>query len=732
MKPLSLLLALTLIPAAFAAPREAPAPTGLMMELLAMPERVAIRDPQPEFSWIVNSDHKDDLQTAYQIRAAATRGELGKASAVWDSGRVASDRSVAVSYAGKPLASQREYWWQVRTWTRGGGESAWSAPQRFRTGALRQPGVPAASSEERHTIERYAPEQTAVAPVTVSEVEKGHFFLDFGRDAYAGLRLTITSPGDGEKVVVHMGEALEGPRRVNRKPGGSIRYYRVEIPLRAGRQTYDVPLQERDRRRLPPAIGAAMPFRYVEVEGCPGPLTRDDARQLAVHYPFDERAASFTSSDPQLNAVWELCRYSMKATSPFGVYVDGDRERLPYEADAYINQLGHYATDREFTLARYSQEHLILQPTWPTEWILHSVLMAWTDYLYTGDSKSLAEFYPDLKAKTLRALARRDGLISTVEPPVPKEVLQSIHFDKPIRDIVDWPMGERDGYEMRPVNTVVNAFHQRSLALMAQIAAAMNHREDAEAFRTAAEQVRSAINGRLFNRETGLYLDGEGSAHSSLHANMFPLAFGIVPGSDVPKVAAFVRSKGMGCSVYGAQYLMEALYAAGEAEHARQLITAPGDRSWRHMVEDVGTTISLEAWDNRFKPNQDWNHAWGAAPANLIPRFLMGVEPLEPGFRTVRIRPQPGGLKRASLDLPTIRGPIHVDFRDASGRFTLNVELPVNMRSEVHLPRLGSDDSAVIVDGKARPGRIAGEFVVIGDVGSGGHNFVRAAGKGGS
>ena len=26
----------------------------------------------------------------------------------------------------------------------------------------------------------------------------------------------------------------------------------------------------------------------------------------------------------------------------------------------------------------------------------------------------------------------------------------------------------------------------------------------------------------------------------------------------------------------------------------------------------VGSTITLEAWDNKFKPNQDWNHAWGA------------------------------------------------------------------------------------------------------------------------
>jgi alpha-L-rhamnosidase len=186
----------------------------------------------------------------------------------------------------------------------------------------------------------------------------------------------------------------------------------------------------------------------------------------------------------------------------------------------------------------------------------------------------------------------------------------------------------------------------------------------------------------------------------------------------------------MGCSVYGAQYLLEALYQAGEAEHARRLITAPGDRSWRHMVEDVGTSITLEAWDNRYKPNQDWNHAWGAAPANLIPRYLMGVEPLEPGFSRIRIRPQPGGLERASLDLPTIRGTVHVDFRALPERFTLTTALPANTRGEVYLPRLGSDDPTVTVDGRSRQGRMAGEFVVLERVGSGRHTFLRSPGKG--
>lgn len=41
-------------------------------------------------------------------------------------------------------------------------------------------------------------------------------------------------------------------------------------------------------------------------------------------------------------AIWEMCKHTMKATSFGRVFVDGDRERLPYEADAYINMLGWY------------------------------------------------------------------------------------------------------------------------------------------------------------------------------------------------------------------------------------------------------------------------------------------------------------------------------------------------------------------------------------------------------
>ncbi len=124
---------------------------------------------------------------------------------------------------------------------------------------------------------------------------------------------------------------------------------------------------------------------------------------------------------------------------------------------------------------------------------------------------------------------------------------------------------------------------------------------------------------------------------------MFPLAVGLAPPRYVGRMAAFLKTRGMACSVYGSQYLLDALYAAGEADSAHHLMTdRTTDRSWPHMIYDVGSTIALEAWDNRYKPNQDWNHAWGAAPANLILRGLMGVRPLRPGFAEARIAPNLG------------------------------------------------------------------------------------------
>ncbi len=599
-------------------------------------------------------------------------------------------------------------------------------------------------TEPRYTVRIKNLAQTEVLPIETRVAGDGALCLDFGKAAFGTLLVPSSNSLRPGPIVVHLGEKLSANGRIDRDPPGSVRYIRIEQEIGESQQAARIIIPPDERNtgpsaiKMPAEIGEVFPFRYAELEAAEG-IDAGAIRQICVHYPFDDNASAFDSSDSVLNAVWDLCKYSIKATTFCGVYVDGDRERIPYEADAYINQLGHYCVDSEYAMARYTHEYLIQNPTWPTEWHLHSVMMAWADYIYTGETKSLETFYAELCAKTLIELARKDGLISTESDLCTRELEERLHLHKPgsvftegLRDLVDWPpgsfteggTGERDNHEMLPVNTVVNAFHYHALILMSRIAQVLGHTEDHARFIVQAGLVKTSINSLLFDESQGCYIDGEGSHHGSLHSNMFMLAFDLVPDDRLGSVISFVKSRGMACSVYGAQYLLEALYLNEEDEYALELMTAKHDRSWWNMIQ-VGSTMTLEAWDLKYKNNLDWNHAWGAAPANIIPRFLLGVQPLEPGFGKVLIQPKPGTLTQAEGTIPTKRGPIKVSFENDQERpFELRIDIPAHVSAKVGLPQRDRQTTTLVVNGEIVEAERENGYLFIDNIGSGHHVLV--------
>ena len=229
---------------------------------------------------------------------------------------------------------------------------------------------------------------------------------------------------------------------------------------------------------------------------------------------------------------------------------------------------------------------------------------------------------------------------------------------------------------MRPINTVVNAFHYWSLDLFSQINRVLGRADDAAFCARRAKLVAGSMKRKLFDQKRGIFRDGEDTAHTALHATIFPVAFGLLPRGAEDTARRFIRRRGMACSVYGAQYLLEACYRLGMADHALALMTAEHDRGWLNMLQ-VGSTVTLEAWDWRYKNNLDWNHAWGAAPANIIQRFLVGVQPEKPGFETASVTPQPAGLAGFESKVPTIRGPVHVAYEKSKTRCKLAIEAPM-------------------------------------------------------
>ena len=695
------------------------APSGLMCEMLAYPGTTTIADSTPEFSWIMNSDISGDYQTAYQILVATDSALLDQDdSDMWNSGKVVADASINVPYAGAALSVNTSCFWKVRIWNMQNQVSEWSEIQEFHTG----------STFSSYSTARYKQVKSKISPVSVTTIEEGRYLIDFGKDAFGYVQWSIPnqvmrigtanetmikmnstqagSISDGT-VEFHFGEKLENGV-VDRTPGGTIRYYSATLSL-DGSSEYEIhPPGTTTGIKIPSEFGRIAPFRYLEVVNCPITVSASDVTQVSVHYPFDDNAASFVSDDTTLNDVWELCKYSIKPTSFCAVYVDGDRERKPYEADAYINQLCHYSVDREFSLARYSHEYLLSHSTWPTEWKQHSIMMAWADYMYTGNSESLAQNYNTLKnSKLLQQYGRTDGLLNT----------------SGLQDIVDWPTGERDGYVFKSVNTVVNAFYYHTLLIMQQIAEVLGKTSDAQQFAQDANQVYQSFQSVLYNSSTGLYIDGEGTTHSSLHANMFPLAFGLVPADKQDTVAQFVQSKGMACSVYGAQYLLESLFLVGWEQSAFDLMASSGSRSWVNMMRE-GSTITMEAWGISYKSNLDWNHAWGAAPANIIPRYIVGIRPLEPGFAKVLIHPQPASLNQFSASIPTIRGNINVEMSKLASECTFDIYIPANMTARFTIPKNCENFTTITLDGAYVASHAEDGLRYIDTIGSGHHLLI--------
>lgn len=651
--------------------------------------RVAeIHSRHPKFSWMIASDKKDTYQRKYRILMATSLSDLDADNgSSWDSGDVTDSNSVCVQYSGPELQPSTIYYWKVRIQDSKGRTYDYSDPKGFMT------AIELDDYTSVLPLEKFKQQ-----PVSMRKIGSS-LMADFGNDAFGQLFLKFNSfTGENDHVKLHLGEAIDDDGFVESDPSGCGRYSNYDVKLIKGYNRYMVEYPVNPKNTdpnvnggavpvlMPRHIGEVMPFRYVEIDDYRGPLLYSNISRHVVNYPFHDDASYFECDDTVLNQIWNLCKHTIKAASFAGTYVDGDRERITYEADTYIAQLSHFAVDYQYSIDRNTLERLMYHPTWPTEWILMTPMIAYNDYLYTGDISFLERYYEDLKLRTLwQYRDSDDGLLHSGNGLHDSHLLNNLHtHSQYIKDIVDWPYPEQDNYDIDDCNASTNAFYYQSLATFSKIADAVGNSHDARTFARLSREVRETIN-RDFIEEENLYSDNLVALHSSLHGNMYPMAFGMVPDSCWIPVTNFVIGKGMSCSVFGAQFLVDALYEFGYQDNAFDLLADTSTRSWYNMIR-MGSTMTTEAWNANIKDNMDWNHAWGTAPANLIVRRLMGIRPVAPGFSRVEVRPQISTLEYASVRTPTPRGPISVDIRTVKGKRRLQVSIPPNTTAEIYVP----------------------------------------------
>ncbi|MDO8186075.1 family 78 glycoside hydrolase catalytic domain [Conexibacter sp. JD483] len=536
---------------------------------------------------------------------------------------------------------------------------------------------------------------------SVRELEPGRFVVDFGRAWIGGIRLHVANGTAGSQVDVRLGEELnsDGTVRYAMRTGNT---YRDTWTLADGEQT----LQHWGYRV----------FRYVELTNLPAGFTIDDVKATALTTPFDRGESSFSSDDPALDQVWQFTKNSIEALD-FDAFMDSaTRERsAEYGGDTYINLMAEHALSSDRALARWSTEYTAFRPSWPSEWRYATILAAWEDWQQTGDTTSLARQYDALRAFLPTAYVTSDGLLKK-----PTSV-------SGVDDLVDWPAGERDGYVFRQVNTVINAWAYRSFADMAEIASVLGKDADATSFAGYAARLRQGIDTKLWDADRGAYRDGlndDGSvvAHWAVHASAFALAFGIPEPARAAKAAAYLDGRGMSCSVFCAQFVLQGLTNAGRADASIRMMTATSQRSWLHMIE-LGAGAVMEAWDPALKPNTSFSHPWASSPVVNVTKGIFGLAPAAPGWSRFTVAPQPGTLGQASIRTPTVRGEIAASFTNTSADgIVLRLTAPANTVAEVTLPRVLGGRDEILVDGAAVATTVDGDLLHA-DVGSGSHTL---------
>lgn len=102
-----------------------------------MPDPSVVDEVHPRLSWInrAKANQRGQKQLAYQLKVASSPALL-KTPDLWDSGRVTSDESNRIPYAGKPLPSRQSCYWQVRVWDKDNKPSAWSNVAKWHMGLL--------------------------------------------------------------------------------------------------------------------------------------------------------------------------------------------------------------------------------------------------------------------------------------------------------------------------------------------------------------------------------------------------------------------------------------------------------------------------------------------------------------------------------------------------------------------------------------------------------------------
>jgi hypothetical protein len=264
----------------------------------------------------------------------------------------------------------------------------------------------------------------------------------------------------------------------------------------------------------------------------------------------------------------------------------------------------------------------------------------------------------------------------------------------------DWDF--YDGAKTAEV-TAFNDLYYVSLRDVAYIEAHLGNTAKATAYNQTADHVRDEINANLLNPATGTYyLSGSDHSTFAQDANALSVLFGVAPAGKVPGILSALKtlwglhgsapfsgtSYSSLISPYITAYEVEADYLAGDTADAERLMHL----TWDQMIDRENPFFTGTMWENigvdgtATESRTSLAHGWASGPTPIMTSYVLGVQPVDPGYQSFTVAPHFGSLRWAEGAVPTPYGPIFVRWTKEDHRFSVTVEVPAGTTAFVALP----------------------------------------------
>ncbi len=532
-------------------------------------------------------------------------------------------------------------------------------------------------------------------PVTVPPATRCRLIVDAGEMTTA-FPLLVTAGGQGSRIRLTYAEALRLPWDT---PGARLLGHPQPLANLASHFADESSGWTFDRRgtlhgwsdlwepagagdeSFEPLHWRAFRFVALDVTTADAPLTVQAFTYQVCLYPAPV-AASFATSDPRLERIWEVGLRTMRLCAHETFDDCPHYEQMQYAGDTMITSkllmltTGDYRLTRQalyhfdwsrlpdgLTQSRYPSRLLQVIPSWSLHWIT-----AVRDYLYcSGDGATVADVLPGTLAVLdwFRRHADADGLPAKL----------------PFWNITDWcpwwPRGVVPGADSGPT-CIISAQYIQALAEVADLARRLGHARRADELEAEASGLRAVLRARFWSPAEGLFFDRPGGPEVSQYGNAWAIACDAATPADCARLLErFPQDPKLAPGSYFCWHtVFLALAKAGAYDRMPEFLGP-----WHEMV-DHGLTTFVEE-------NSYWRslcHAWSAHPVIEFLEGVVGIRATEPGFAAVEIRPHRCGLTRAAGRVCTPRGPVSAHWRWEASAFALEIEAPAGTPVSVVFP----------------------------------------------